>query len=508
MNMKPVFPTWRAEWNRIDGVAPLLDAADAALKRRSRGNHLMPKPVPLTTDSLGITLAEVQRWAKGEAPSDGAARVAAAAHHYAALEPLLVSSRWSRWLLLERAFVDASETGDLAFAAVTLRTLCEEVQRLLCLDIEISEIQRLAASSEMTDQDRLQLYFRTVHESLGPASDPRVFDPKDSAIVDKSALPNLQSAKQSLNDYVHPNYGSHIAALYPERSAAPQILLVALVETYAAFCQLTWAEQPLKTLGAPLKLGPLRTWARTIRRFEKHVLPTMQDKAARRIADGSLDTLGQDVFRMDSVLAWLTASHDGARAMLASSDLESLVSSLRRPGHGSTSSADAYRLWEGASETDVLFVATARRAEQVVTNAFPCGAPDQDDQQRWLHFLALALQLAITLGEIKLASFKAQIVRQIVAGNILGILLCARSILEHQAVAAWLSDRLGNNWAEVGKRVAPEQRLPKHSSEMQKDLARYLAGTKGTAEQELPWTRRADGGRWALHLGSRLITSS
>src|SRR6516165_244385 len=41
---------------------------------------------------------------------------------------------WPRWLLLERAFQDGSEKGGLHFAAVTLRAICEEVERRRLLD--------------------------------------------------------------------------------------------------------------------------------------------------------------------------------------------------------------------------------------------------------------------------------------------------------------------------------------------------------------------------------------
>jgi hypothetical protein len=35
---------------------------------------------------------------------------------------------------------------------------------------------------------------------------------------------------------------------------------------------------------------------------------------------------------------------------------------------------------------------------------------------------------------------------------------------------------------------------------MEESLAKFLAGTKGSAEDELPWTRREKHGRWTLHL--------
>jgi hypothetical protein len=50
---------------------------------------------------------------------------------------------------------------------------------------------------------------------------------------------------------------------------------------------------------------------------------------------------------------------------------------------------------------DVLNLASARRAEQVVADEFPSGAPDSTDQARWLRFNALSLGLAMLLDQVK-----------------------------------------------------------------------------------------------------------
>jgi hypothetical protein len=55
-----------------------------------------------------------------------------------------------------------------------------------------------------------------------------------------------------LNDYVHPNYGSRIAALFPERDAAARILLEGIIAAYEEFLALSWAEKPLTGPSIPL----------------------------------------------------------------------------------------------------------------------------------------------------------------------------------------------------------------------------------------------------------------
>ncbi len=144
--------------------------------------------------------------------------------------------------------------------------------------------------------------------------------------------------------------------------------------------------------------------------------------------------------------------------------------------------------------------AVHRAAEQQITREFPEGAPSKSEQQRWLHFVALGLQLAIQLHEVKLASFKAQLVRQIVSDNPLGISLCIRSLLEHKAVAQWLVSRLGAQWEEIGKRVKRGAELSTHSTNLEEALARFLTGTLGSVEGDEPWAMREMHGRWTVHL--------
>ena len=223
------------------------------------------------------------------------------------------------------------------------------------------------------------------------------------------------------------------------------------------------------------------------------------------IAEGKAERGMLDLAKAPATVAWLTNKHTDAESMLKAPDIAGLVTSLRLPVEIARSKTVdpenvIYRLWDGASDTDVFFVAMARRAEQILTEAFPEGAPSKAEQQRWLHFVALGLQLAIALNEVKVASFKAQLVRQIVANNPLGMFLCVRSLIEHKAVANWLVGRLGSQWNEIGKRVMPAENLPPHSTKLEEALAKFLTGTMGSAENELPWTMREVHGRWTIHL--------
>jgi hypothetical protein len=73
--------------------------------------------------------------------------------------------------------------------------------------------------------------------------------------------------REQLNSYVHPNYGSHITALFPERGEAARLLLQATVVAYSAFFEFSWSEKSIGPGGSPLKLAPAEPWPLTLRRF-------------------------------------------------------------------------------------------------------------------------------------------------------------------------------------------------------------------------------------------------
>jgi hypothetical protein len=437
----------------------LLAKADALMRRRARGNRLLPKWDAESTVKLrvGIELEALRRWTDGEPPENVSNRPLVATRIYGGLAPTLRAAAWPRWLFFERAFLDGSNTGDLLFSALTIRTMCEEVQKLRSLDLNAAEIEDLAAAPDCTrEYARLMLFFRTARANLDAPEDPRNFDPKSLSDLDCAVFSSsrLQEAKKALNDYVHPNYGSHVAALYPEHAAAARILLEGVIAAYEEFFTLSWAEEPLAGPGRPLDVTPVQSWPQMVWRFTKEVLPEVKSQILRAIESGKVVSKVLNVYESRATVAWLTASHSDAEKVLSDPEIGELVNSLRLPtdaAHTTPKQSGRYRLWEGASDTDVLFLAMGRRAEQILTETFPEGAPGSSEQQRWLHFVALALQLAMLLHAVKVASLKAQLVRQIVSGNPLGTTLCERSLLEHKAVVEWLVSRLGSQWAEIGK---------------------------------------------------------
>jgi hypothetical protein len=477
------FPTWRVHWARLEGIEALLAEADRLLARRASGNHCIPAIVKERfANQVAMATRVMRAWAEGELPEDVADRPDLVRRIHRAIHPVLPIIYWPRWLMLERAFLDASSTGDLLFAALTLRTMCEELQRLHALDLSAHRLAHLAASSATEDRERLELYFSVTWTSLGPLPEEMLWEGEgwpSMKLID-AAMPVLERARRSLNSYVHPNYGSHIAALFPERSAAARLLLEAVVIVHKAFFALSWANLGVEH-GTALGVEPLEGWPLTMQRLQSEILPEVQRNPENEAVAQAL--------RVPSVIEWLGKDHADVAEMLRRPALAPLLEGLpRQTDSDGSGGGPQYALWEGASVLDIMELAMARNAEQGLATEFPSGAPEASEQIGWLRFNRLSLELAMMLDSVKASAFKTQLVRQIVEGNDLAIQLCVRSLIEHRALAVWLPKTLRISLMEMAAGVRAGAPLPGNVSELEQPLANFLlAQAKGSREDRRSW---------------------
>jgi hypothetical protein len=305
-----------------------------------------------------------------------------------------------------------------------------------------------------------------------------------------SAMPELEKARAALNSYVHPNYGSHIAALFPERTAAARLLLEAMLAVYEAFFALSWAERPVTGTSLPIDIGTIESWPRTVERLLSLTLPDVQRKAGNPDLTKAL--------KVPAVIGWLTAERpdleDELRHLTAKPPLKDFPRRLANASVDTNASTE-FRMWEGSRAIDVLTLACARRAEQLVADEFPAGAPNDTDQSRWLRFNALSLQLAMLLDQTKAAAFKTQLIRQITQGNFLGAQLCMRSLIEHRALAIWLPQSLETSLDDLARETRAGNSLPQNAAEVAQPLANFLAvHAKGSKEERRSWAIQEGGG--------------
>ncbi|RUV90832.1 hypothetical protein [Mesorhizobium sp.] len=453
---------------------------------------------------LAIAVRALQAWADGEPPRDPALRPDRIPRIHEIVSPALRAAAWPRWLLLERAFLDASATGDLLFAALVLRTLCEEAMRLHALDIDANRLAILAESTRKEDQDRLKQFVSFAWASLARLSTNTIIEGGGwpSFNPTAKALPRLERARAALNSYVHPNYGSHIVALYPERSAAATLLLEAVAAVYEAFFALSWSEKKVAGRTLPVGVNSTESWKRTTRLLLSDILPEI-----RRTAEN--DAVAE-VMKAPAIVQWLATERNDLAPTLRDPALVPLLEKLPRWPRGVPNARESeFRTWEGAHATDVLGFAAARRGEERVVSQFPAGAPDTTDQVRWLRFNALCLQLAMLIDQAKAASFKVQLVRQVVQGNSLAALLCVRSLIEHRALAVWLPHQVGSSLDAVASQIQADGTLPELGRQAETALANFLAGQgRETREERRAWVMSEQGGARVAWLNLKNIVET
>jgi hypothetical protein len=143
------------------------------------------------------------------------------------LDMLLRLERWNRWLHLDHALKVASASGDLLSVALILRSLGEEVIRLLVLDHQVQSPYLVFSVSDDATSSWMagaliagEPLIRPIGAAIKKGGSP-YFD-LASGVKAKSSVRDLLG---KLNDYAHPNFGSHVLALFPEERAASASLL-------------------------------------------------------------------------------------------------------------------------------------------------------------------------------------------------------------------------------------------------------------------------------------------
>ena len=476
---RKLFPTWRKTWCLHSDIDELFLEAEEFFERRKNGNQKFPILSEQAFSDADDATAAMLLWVDGKPPPSEVGPLGEVAQSiYSKAWPLLRAAAWPRWLLLERAFYDASDTGDLHFSALTLRTMCEEIERQRLLDLNRPQFVSLAQSELATDRDLFLSILTSACANLAALSlddlNLPATDSRSGVIVCDT---ELDKARASLNDYVHPNYGSHVVALYPERPTAARILLNAVVATYRAFFDLSWSEQPLKGNSRPTPVQTL-SGPRAARDVVSRILPATR---------GLVQTL-----EIPNTLDWLTQHHNIASKELESPEAIKLLDTLPMAVKAGDQTI-AERVQVGGATPNVLLnLALARRSEVLLTKQFPNGAPPVNKTDRWFSFISRAIELILLVYEVKEASFKMQLVKQLAQRNPLAVELCVRSLLEHRATVVVLPIKLTSNWLETAKRFLPKGNIPSSIQLMDKTIAKLLASRRHSAEPLLPFATRED----------------
>jgi len=469
-----------------------MDKLDVLTTERSKGNQILPS-IPPKLDRSG--LREVFKAMLEAHENNSLVSLKQVDSWKLVIGPVLEIERWGRWLHLERALEVASQSGDLVFSALLLRSMGEETLRLLVLeypnDSEYLQFKNSDFALKAWVAGALIAIEPLVqsHESAIAAHTPRYF----SIALGEKASSSLKAANKSLNDYVHPNFGSHVLVCFPEESNGVTAILAAAISIYSAFLSLPWALNPSKAPGSPLPQKYMAQMSKLRWRIEQRVL--------RRIQDGRPDLNSKDKLEAPFFLKWLsqpnglsqTESEAWVDADLLS-NLDPLLpvhvgSEPRNPTAELIGSIERSEFPLRFRSLSILQIwSSARRADEFLTSqrATSNGLIEIGTSE-WLRFNARALHLAISTSLLKLDLLIGQTAFQVASINPLGAVFCARSILEVLASIDWLVGRLESSWGEIVRQVGQGSFTKVELEKIDQDLAVFLTGSKGSLEQHRDW---------------------
>jgi hypothetical protein len=473
--MDPIFPTWRRIWEKDERLLHRLHRVDQLRQLRSAGNFVLPF-VPKDMDRAALKQCLYCVSALIALPLESLSEAARLQVDTLtrAFSPAVPPVRWGRWLYLEKALEQATSTGDLLFTAVVLRSLGEEVLRLRALQIGW-ENPRSVSPQE----------FRAWAAAVLIAIEPLVLDHGDAKSEKGEhfmvSLPHavdmeILNCMDALKDYIHPNYGSHILALYPESAEGSTIILDALEKILSAFLKLPWANDHLHSVGVDIGLPYVTDLSKIAWRLKSRTMETVRSHAKTRYSAPD--------FRADSFFRWLSSDDSLYREALRLPEGEEIL----RPLQESLGDARIEKCWRVSNSRLTFEFATARRTEQLLRNRFPNGTPSDQGSGEWFLFAAQCFELMIVTTALKIELYRAQMVRQVVDHNLIGIAACMRSLLEHVAISEWVLERLIAEWEVLKKKTQSTGNLAAEATaKIQNELARFLSGTMSTAENRAPW---------------------
>ncbi|TAK30118.1 MAG: hypothetical protein EPO40_08365 [Myxococcaceae bacterium] len=394
--------------------------------------------------------------------------------------------RWTRWVYLERSLELASLAGDLLCAATTLRTMLDEVSRLRALDEVHTRIDR--GVGRRADLRRWCNLLRDFH--VPHALTTKAKEPSRSGVI--------EAAYKSLNDYVHPNYGSHLAALFPERAIAGRVILEAAIAVYREFFLLSWSglePSPPHERLPPIEHRNVESDSLQVRSVvkpavDRHLIarygidPPKWPPALGRVLSG---------VRLASELAPSVAESavpglfDGLGPLLDAVDAGAFEGTHGERIEHLEAWSHALSLPRSASSWQAL--ATARRLSatlELLAGRIDQGAEPADRLRHTLYAASLAL---VTAG-IKHDMFERAVIREVADSNPLAAMIPARSLLESHAIIATLGDQVRTAWTDFEAKAGAQGVGSVDLDDVDRPIAGFLAGTKGTAETATGWRTR------------------
>lgn len=466
----PLFPTWKHVWSEHDQKFTLsIERLESLLAKRNRTLPMQSKGdlTSYVTDLKKFTVLYDEGQPDDHlGPREDRRRLLAILRR---LVPLIRAGMWVRWLDIEKGLSLTLQQENLLGTALLARTLAEESLRAIELSRDCNQLLGHDTNERIKSEDLYKIADR-FHTWALPRTRQRTLDQvkqKAASVSIDSIDSEIDEARAKLNDYVHPNYGSHRAAYDPTETNAAITVIDAVTTIYDRYFLEPWLEPRSAKKGRPGASLSAITDNLLAEGIESVVI------GAKRYHDINSDALESGAKRLletrnDTKTEIVVSLYNDKNLDLTPT--KTLCESLgkRWPARLTEEFIIQLPFPINSSETLLLWNGVVTAISQLDQHA-----NDATVEQRVLSGIESLYAITALKENILIQTLPLLLMQ----GLVVSCSVLVRSLLEHHAVAVWVKDRVNKQVESVlknGKKCEINQ--------IEEVLSRALVGTKSTAE--------------------------
>ena len=341
------------------------------------------------------------------------------------LIPLAKKGMRARWLEVEFGLIDSLDASDPVSTAITCRSLIEEASRCQIISRDFNLLQGKKNKISVNDLKCIadRFYFWIIPRTF-PRTKEELKNPQHYLYNGAKIDTILSTSKNSVNDYVHPNYGSHKILTNPSDDFF-DVVYTALEGCYQLFLNTPWLSNGIGDIPKPECLFPDQPCLSTT-----EVLKNLKDAYLKQASPNNINT---EVIE----------------------DLIDLLESENQYPMGEIYRTMLTRML-GVEESIEKLIASEASSERLLEKCF---------------------QLLILQSRIKQEILRTRALESITKNTPLSTAALTRSLIEHYGVEHWVTDK-SHNLLDAFSKSRDKEKL----RDIARGFAKCLVGTKCTKE--------------------------
>ncbi len=494
----PIFYQWDSVWRRNDSsIIDLLDKANSIAEIRNEGNSKLPIWPHNRNDWLSKNLIQFKKiYDSCSEPQSKKYDVfyKTYAENIINLNRYIKIIKWPRRIYLEHALSYAINKSNFLLCALALRTLIEELVLLKSLKNYEEKIPNSIEKRKSDHSEEDCINIRNYSLLLFKRLFPNFTKPSDEEIISGHnlkdflyQLPTILVEKfRELNDYVHPNYGSHVVTIWPEKSNVGKIILSSFINIYECFFNLNIDKpscdkhESIKNIDDTLEFD--------------YLLNTTIPQISNNYKINE-DVDNQDYFKkiIKNKLAY------ESEAFVSEYEGCDILKDYLLPLCNQLSNEEILRTTNEILDYPKLhpeFGMPQYRADWTRLGSIRKIADDIDsltsgiewnkfvfDYNTWILFIKKNIEFSLLVSTFKTNSLFISALDMLNQRNPLGLILCVRSIIENHTISIFMGKRFKKAYTIIENSSRSSQGIENQLDEIEKELARFLAGTMNTSEK-------------------------